>query len=425
MSLSMNNAQAIFNVFQVGVSDVDFMTYDMANSAVWFANGVELGTAARPTVVFSSNIVIQGTTTLSGLTTNGLLYTGAGGIVSTAALSGLTFSGGTLTATAGGALQTNANQFGASVTLSIKDGALLTNASIRTALTLPTLTASRAATINSSGQLTNGATTAAELDFVNGVTSAIQTQFNGKQNGQTNGNQFGASTTLTIADRVSLTNLNSYGTGAVFSGHVTVASNTTAQSFIGSGTGTPYLLLSSPNGAAFALSVNTNRIVQTTNTFDFSASSAVGQGVGLHSVANGQLVWTNVNRLEVPVTGLASNVVAMKFNIWTNYINTVSNFVFSFNTNRYELKNQTNIWFTNIVEEATAVGADMTIHVHNTTAAAMNLYWPAYGAQHGYFLQTNANNPILSTTTLAAGAHGVASFTAFGTNIFATFSTWP
>lgn len=111
--------------------------------------------------------------------------------------------------------------------------------------------------------------------------------------------------------------------------------------------------------------------------------------------------------------------------IYTNYIQTSSNFVFSFSTNRYELKNQTNIVFTNIVEEATASGANMAVHLHNTTAATVGLAWPAYGAQHGYFFQTNANNPILTTLTLAAGAHGVASFTAFGTNIFATFTAWP
>lgn len=128
------------------------------------------------------------------------------------------------------------------------------------------------------------------------------------------------------------------------------------------------------------------------------------------------------NRVDTPVV---TNVTAMKWNIWTNYVQTVSNFVFSFHTNYYELKNQTNVVFTNLVEEVTAVGADMKVHIHNTTGVTMGLVWPAYGAQHGYFFQTNANNAILTTTSLAAGQHGVASFSAFGTNIFATFTTWP
>ncbi len=46
---------------------------------------------------------------------------------------------------------------------------------------LAPLTASRAAVTNSSGVLAVSATTDTELGYVNGVTSAIQTQFTGKQ----------------------------------------------------------------------------------------------------------------------------------------------------------------------------------------------------------------------------------------------------
>ena len=195
----------------------------------------------------------------------------------------------------GGVGPTNANQFGASLTLSIKDGALLTNTSIRTALTLPTLTVSRAAVLNSSGQLTNSAAVSdVELEYLDGVTSAIQTQLGTKTALATNSSQFGASTVLTIADRVSLTNLNSYGTGAVFSGHVTVTSNITAQSFIGSGTGVPILKLQTMMAAdnAFAITVATNRIASTTNTFDFT-NAAVNDVIKVHSSSAGQIVWTN------------------------------------------------------------------------------------------------------------------------------------
>ena len=51
-------------------------------------------------------------------------------------------------------ISTNPNQFGASVTLTLKDGAQLTNLTAR-GLTLPTLTASRPAILNASGNLTN------------------------------------------------------------------------------------------------------------------------------------------------------------------------------------------------------------------------------------------------------------------------------
>ena len=96
----------------------------------------------------------------------------------------ITTNSGVLTLTtssSGGSLATNANQFGASLTLTIKDGALLTNTSIRTALTLPTLTVSRAALVNSSGQITNSAAVSdVELEYLDGVTSLIQGQLDTK-----------------------------------------------------------------------------------------------------------------------------------------------------------------------------------------------------------------------------------------------------
>jgi hypothetical protein len=84
---------------------------------------------------------------LTGTSTAGYVWTA----------SGTDGKGSWVAASGGGISASNANQFGASSTLTIKDGALLTNTSIRTALTLPTLTASRAAVVNSSGQLTNSA----------------------------------------------------------------------------------------------------------------------------------------------------------------------------------------------------------------------------------------------------------------------------
>lgn len=126
-----------------------------------------------------------------------------------------------------------------------------------------------------------------------------------------------------------------------------------------------------------------------------------------------------------PANNVVSNVGAIKGLIWTNYVQTSSNFVFSFSTNYVELKNQTNVVFTNIVEEVTATRGNIEVHVHNTTGVTMGLAWPAYGAQHGYFFQTNINNPILTYTSLTTGKHGVASISCFGTNIFATWTEWP
>lgn len=133
----------------------------------------------------------------------------------------------------------------------------------------------------------------------------------------------------------------------------------------------------------------------------------------------------NNTTLDFQPGNVITNIGGLKGWVWTNYVQTVSNFVFSFNTNYVELKNQTNVVFTNLVEEATAIRGNIEVHIHNTTGVTMGLVWPAYGAQHGYFFNTNANNAVLATTSLASGSHLVASFSCFGTNIFGTATTWP
>lgn len=72
-------------------------------------------------------------------------------------------------------------------------------------------------------------------------------------------------------------------------------------SVLGDGSTTPLITLSSPNGASFGLSVNTNLTVQTTNKFDFSSPS-VGQVIAAHSSSDGQIVWTNATVSSGPST---------------------------------------------------------------------------------------------------------------------------
>ena len=68
----------------------------------------------------------------------------------------------------------------------------------------------------------------------------------------------------------------------------------TAGSFIGSGTGVPIIKLQTMMSAdnAFAITVATNRIASTTNTFDFT-NAAVNDVIKVHSSSAGQVVWTN------------------------------------------------------------------------------------------------------------------------------------
>lgn len=95
-----NGLRQFLKVYGTFISDTPdpatcFNTPPTTWDAVWFTaasqSGVTLG---------NTNLVVR---TLSiGINTNGILYTGAGGQVSTAALYGLTFSGGVLAATGGG-----------------------------------------------------------------------------------------------------------------------------------------------------------------------------------------------------------------------------------------------------------------------------------------------------------------------------------
>lgn len=227
----------------------------------------------------------------------------------------------------------------------------------------------------------------------------------------TNGNQFGAAIPLTLKDGVVLTNAFVFGvlsnTHSVFGTVVHAGQNIYNPA-------SSELRFGVAGATNWAINSSGSWVPTVTNTYD------VG-GWGNPARTN----WVNDLVAKETVDTDLSYANGYKTKIWTNYVNTVSNFVFTFNTNSVELKNQTNVIFTNIVEEATASGGSLEVHIHNTTGVTMGLVWPAYGSQHGYYFQTNVNNPIITTTTLASGAHGIAAFKAFGTNIFATFTTWP
>lgn len=197
---------------------------------------------------------------------------------------------------------TNGNQFGATTTTTIKSGALVTNVQARGVTDL-NLTASRAVVLNASGNLTNATTTAAELDFVNGVTSAIQTQLNGKQNGQTNGNQFGASTTLTIASGALTTNAQIRGvtplgltaSRATFidaSGNLTnVTSGSPSTEYVKADgtTGTPSGGTGSTNPVAFAAGS-----VYVTNSFQFEQEGMILRTTNMWADGGLGSLFTNV-----------------------------------------------------------------------------------------------------------------------------------
>lgn len=102
-------------------------------------------------------------TAISGLSSTGIIArTGTG----TAAVRTIQSSGGITT--------TNGNGVSADPTLTIADGAIAVTKIVA-------LTASRAVVTNASGNIIAATATSAEVDFLSGVTSAIQTQINNKQ----------------------------------------------------------------------------------------------------------------------------------------------------------------------------------------------------------------------------------------------------
>jgi hypothetical protein len=165
--------------------------------------------------------------------------------------------------------------------------------------------------------------------------------------------------------------------------------------------------------AGLALAV-TSPLVFGTNFLTSTATIAIGPG----NVSN--LISSSI---DFPANNVVSNVGQIKFNLQQPGI-TVSNLVISPNTNRWMVRGLTNVVFTNLVEEAGTSG-DISIYVHNTTAVTMGLVWPAYGSQHGYHFKTNANNPVLTYTSLATGLSGVASFSWYDTNWVGTWIALP
>lgn len=151
----------------------------------------------------------------------------------------------TITGAAGGgsSISTNGNQFGASVPITIKDGPLFTNAVFYG--TISNIQASafyRASGSSFAGFDAQVPDSQIGLSTVNGL---VVTNTSGSK--------------LNIRDAVGIHSAFA-STGAVLSAHLTVASNITAQSFIGSGTGAAQLQLFSTNGNAAVLGISSDTI---------------------------------------------------------------------------------------------------------------------------------------------------------------------
>jgi hypothetical protein len=171
-------------------------------------------------------------------------------------------------------------------------------------------------------------------------------------------------------------------------------------------------------GLATSMAVVTDGSQNVTTHADVSAAE-----LGHLDGATGNLQTNIEARVSYGGTpGVISNLNAVVFAAHSPAI-TTSNLFLSFDTNLHTCIGLTNLVLTNWQERATG-SDDMNLFVHNTTAVTMGIVWPAYGAQHGYWFGTNANNDVLNSTSIAAGGRRLISVKRVGTNLFPTITTW-
>lgn len=160
-----------------------------------------------------------------------------------------------------------------------------------------------------------------------------------------------------------------------------------------------------------------------------TGSSSLGGTVSLPGYSANFLLKTDgasdltSSSIGVPVGTVVSNVQAIYQQTYTNYpAITVSNFVFSFLTNNYELNAYTNLNFTNIVGHHRSSKSDLVVMIRPLNQNC-TVVWPAAGVNHlSYNWRTNANSTLW--TTLTNNKVYVATIAAVGTNFFPSISLW-
>ena len=159
------------------------------------------------------------------------------------------------------------------------------------------------------------------------------------------------------------------------------------------------------------------------NNVTNESSSQLQITSGTLGIASGSALDNIVSQGNFDSPGVVSNVANIMFAGYTNYSATVSNFVFSFRTNTYELVVATNLNLTNIVGHSRAPTAtDMKILIRPINQNLV-VVWPAAGVNHAsYNWRTNASSTLW--TTLTNNKVYVASMSSIGTNVFPTITLW-
>lgn len=167
-------------------------------------------------------------------------------------------------------------------TLIVGDGSTMGGIPLaRQDLSTSALTASRAAVTNASGGLAAATTTAAEIGYVNGVTSAIQTQIDGKEPTINNNAFYVDNTNLNVAVQDTTPNYN-FSVSQATTGIGTITNAALANEVqsitpdLVPDTGTYTISFDSKTTAAIAFDGNTSAIQSALNTATLSDITAAG-----------------------------------------------------------------------------------------------------------------------------------------------------
>jgi hypothetical protein len=177
------------------------------------------------------------------------------------------------------------------------------------------------------------------------------------------------------------------------------------------------------SGVLAADGVLTNLVGTVSKNVTNENSTALQIDSGTLTLSPGVLSNLVQTTIDFPAANIVSNLNAAKFQLHRNSTITMSNLVWSLNTNTHEVIGQTNLVLTNIVGAADSVVVESKIYIR-PSGPNMTLAYPAFASPtNGYYWRTNANSPMWTTAT--NGKNYVIAMTAIGTNLFSTITEWP